>query len=152
MSGRWVYLYRAIDQQGQLIDSMLSAKRDRAAAQRFFRSAQTIAGRRPEQVTTDGHNSYPRAISEALGKEVKHRCSRYKNHRIEQDHRGIKQRYYPMLGFGHFSSARRFCRTFEEVRPYFRPRRKRKHFVSLARSRQQFMKKVRLLGAAFLAA
>jgi transposase-like protein len=42
-----------------------------AAAQRFFRSAQTVAGRRPEQVTTDGHNSYPRAIAEVLGKEVK---------------------------------------------------------------------------------
>jgi putative transposase len=99
VSGRWCYLYRVMDKQGQLIDSMLSAKRDMAAAQRFFRSAQTVAGCRPEQVTTDGHNSYPRAIAEVLGKKVKHRCSRYKNNRIEQDHRGIKQRYYPMLGF-----------------------------------------------------
>src|SRR3954462_5315699 len=63
VSGRWVYLYRAIDKQGQLIDSMLSAKRDMAAAQRFFRSAQTVAGCRPAQVTTDGHRSYPRAIA-----------------------------------------------------------------------------------------
>ncbi|MBV8866701.1 MAG: IS6 family transposase [Acidobacteriaceae bacterium] len=83
VSGQWVYLYRAIDKQGQLIDSMLSPKRDRAAAQRFFRRAQTVAGRRPEQVTTDGHNSYPRALAEVLGKKVKHRCSRYKNNRIE---------------------------------------------------------------------
>src|SRR3954465_10107538 len=82
-SGRWVYLDRAIDKQGQLIDSMLSAKRDRAAAQRFFRRAQTVAGRRPEQVTPDGHTSYPRAIAEVLGKKVKHRCSHYKNNRIE---------------------------------------------------------------------
>jgi transposase-like protein len=78
-----VYLYRAIDKQGQLIDSMLSAKRDMAAAQRFFRSAQTVAGCRPAQVTTDGHRSYPRAIAEVLGKRVKHRCSRYKNNVIE---------------------------------------------------------------------
>jgi putative transposase len=77
VSGRWCYLYRAIDRNGQLVDSMLSTKRDRAAAQRFFRSAQTVAGRRPEQVTTDGHHSYPRAIAEVLGKRVKHRCSRY---------------------------------------------------------------------------
>src|SRR3954453_4211849 len=83
VSGRWVYLYRAIDRQGQLIDSMLSAKRDMAAAQRFFRSAQTVAGCRPAQVTTDGHKSYPRAIAEVLGKKVKHRNSRYKNNRIE---------------------------------------------------------------------
>ena len=78
VSGRWCYLYRAIDRDGQLVDLLLSAKRDMAAAQRFFRSAQTVAGRRPEQVTTDGHNSYPRAIAEVLGKRVKHRCSRYK--------------------------------------------------------------------------
>jgi transposase-like protein len=71
VGGRWCYLYRAIDRNGQLLDSMLSPKRDMAAAQRFFRSAQTVAGRRPEQVTTDGHNSYPRAIAEVLGKEVK---------------------------------------------------------------------------------
>jgi len=70
VSGRWVYLYRAIDKQGQLIDSMLSAKRDMAAAQRFFQSAKAVAGRSPEQVTTDGHGSYPRAIAEVLGKKV----------------------------------------------------------------------------------
>src|SRR3954452_19268052 len=64
VGGRWVYLYRAIDRDGQLVDSMLSAKRDMAAAQRFFRSAQTVTGRRPEQVTTDGHDSYPRALAE----------------------------------------------------------------------------------------
>src|SRR5918911_1658818 len=76
VGGRWCYLYRAIDRDGQLVDSMLSPKRDMAAAQRFFRSAQTVAGRRPEQVTTDGHGSYPRALAEVLGKKVKHRCSR----------------------------------------------------------------------------
>src|SRR3954467_4193653 len=136
VGGRWVYLYRAIDRDGQLVDSMLSPNRDMAAAQRFFRSAQTVAGRRPEQVTTDGHNSYPRAIAEVLGKKVKHRCSRYKNNRIEQDHRGIKQRYYPMLGFKKLKAAQRFCRTFDELRNYFRPRRSPNEFVPLAQQRK----------------
>src|SRR5919206_833237 len=139
VGGRWCYLYRAIDKQGQLVDSMLSAKRDMAAAQCFFRRAQTVAGRRPEQVTTDGHGSYPRAIAEVLGKEVKHRCSRYKNNRIEQDHRGIKQRYYPMLGLKSFRSAKRFCHSFDELRNYFRPRRSPNELVSLAKRRQQFV-------------
>jgi putative transposase len=150
VSGRWVYLYRAIDKQGQLIDSMLSAKRDMAAAQRFLRSAQTVAGRRPEQVTTDGHNSYPRAIAEVLGKKVKHRNSRYKNNRIEQDHRGIKQRYYPMLGFKSFRSAKRFCRSFDELRNYFRPRRSPNEFVPLAKRRQQFKSKFAVLQTTFV--
>jgi putative transposase len=150
VSGRWVYLYRAIYKQGQLIDSMLSAKRDMAAAQRFFRSAQTVAGRRPEQVTTDGHNSYPRAIAEVLGKEVKHRCSRYKNNRIEQDHRGIKQRYYPMLGFKNFQSAKRFCRSFDELRNYFRSRQRCNQIVPAVRRREQFRQKVDALQSTFL--
>ena len=74
------------------------------------------------------------------------------NRRIEQDNRGVKQRYYPMLGFGEFSSAQRFCRAFEEFRPYFRPRRRRKQFVSLSRGRQQFIQKARVLQSIFLAA
>jgi putative transposase len=73
-------------------------------------------------VTTDGHDSYPRAIRETLGSEVIHRCNRSLNNRLEQDHRGIKQRSYPMRGFGSFVSASRFCRAFDEVRQFFRVR------------------------------
>jgi transposase-like protein len=151
VGGRWCYLYRAIDRNGHLVDSMLSPKRDMAGAQRFFRSAQTAAGRRPEQVTTDGHNSYPRAIAEVFGKKVKHRCSRYKNNRIEQDHRGIKQRYYPTLGFKSFRSAQRFCRSFDELRNYFRPRRRCNQVVPAVRRREQFRIKVDVLQSTFLA-
>ena len=67
VQGRWCYLYRAIDRDGNLIDTMLSATRDMRAAQRFFRSARSIAGFVPDRVTTDGHNSYPRAIRSTLG-------------------------------------------------------------------------------------
>ena len=112
----------------------------------------SIAGEAPTQVTTDGHDSYPRAVREVLGAQVEHRNNAYLHRRIEQDHRSIKQRYYPMLGFGAFPSAQRFCLTFEEVRPYFRPRRQQKQVVSLSRVRQQFVKKVRALAAMFLAA
>lgn len=62
VKGRWCYLYRAIDRDGNLVDSMLSATRDMAAAQRFFRSAQSMADSGPNQATTNGHYSYPRAI------------------------------------------------------------------------------------------
>ncbi len=111
---------------------MLSEKRDMAAAQRFFAQALDIAGHAPEQVTTDGHDAYPRAIRETLGPDVHHRTSRYKNNRIEQDHRGVKQRYYPMRGFGSFASAARFCVGFEEQRQYFRATTRSGERVSLA--------------------
>lgn len=55
-----------------------------------------MVGPIPDQVTTDGHRSYPRAIRETMGNRVQHRTNRYLNNRLEQDHRGIKQRYYPM--------------------------------------------------------
>ena len=58
--GHWCYLYRAIDRDGHLVDTMLSATRDMRAAKRFFRSARSVAGFVPDRVTTDGHNSYPR--------------------------------------------------------------------------------------------
>jgi hypothetical protein len=70
--------------------------RDMAAAQAFFRSAQAVTGVTPDQVTTDGHDSYPSAIRTTLGKGVRHRTSTYLNNRLEQDHRGIKGRYRPM--------------------------------------------------------
>ena len=122
VGGKWQYLYRAIDRDGNLVDSVLSEHRDMDAAKRFFREALDVAEQAPERVTTDGHDSYPRAIRETLGDEVTHRCNPYLNNRIEQDHRGIKQRYYPMRGFGNFDAAARFCRAFDEQRHYFRMR------------------------------
>src|SRR4051794_38953270 len=81
--GRWCYLYRAIDRNGDLVDTMLSAHRDMAAAQAFFRSAKAATGLVPDRVTTDGHGSYPRAIRTALGRRVVHRASAYKNNGLE---------------------------------------------------------------------
>src|SRR3712207_9045520 len=71
--GRWCYLYRAIDRNGNLVDVLFSEPRDRAAAQAFFRSAQAVTGVTPDRVMTDGHDSYPRAIRTTLGKGVRHR-------------------------------------------------------------------------------
>ena len=73
--GVWKYLYRAIDRDGNLVDSMLSEHHDMDSARRFFKGALEIAEQAPEKVTTDGHDSYPRAIRETLGEEVLHRCS-----------------------------------------------------------------------------
>jgi putative transposase len=114
-------LYRAIDRSGTLVDVMLSETRD-MAAKAFFRSAKTVTGLTLARVTTDGHDSYPRAIQTELGGHVRHRTSRYLNNRMEQDHRGIKGRYRPMRGFQCVRSAARFCRSFDELRNFLRPR------------------------------
>ena len=95
VNGQWCYLYRAIDRDGNLVDARLSETRDMDGAQRFFRQAVATVGHGPDRVTTDGHDAYPRAIREALGDDVGHRCSRYLNNRTEQDHRGLKQALLP---------------------------------------------------------
>ena len=136
--GKWCYLYRAIDHDGNLVDSMLSEKRNMEAAQRFFQQAVAVVGHAPESVTTDGHRSYPRAISETMGNKVQHRTSKYLNNRLEQNHRGIKQRYYPMHGFGTIEAATRFCCAFDELHNYLRPRRTMGEAVSLTARRQAF--------------
>jgi transposase-like protein len=138
VDGTWCYLYRAIDRDGNLVDARLSQTRDMDAAVRFFRHALALAGDAPAQVTTDGHDAYPRAIRETLGPAVQRRTSRYKNNKIEQDHRGVKERYYPMRGFGSFASAARFCAGFEEQRQCFRAVTRSGEPVSLAERRRRF--------------
>jgi transposase-like protein len=100
--------------QTLLVDSRLSEKRDMEAAQQLCKHALTVVGHTPERVTTDGHASYPRAVRETLGDQVLHRTNTYLNNLLEQDHRGVKQWYDPMHGFGRFDSAARFCCAFDE--------------------------------------
>ena len=78
------------------------------------------------------------ALRGTLGRKVVRRRSRYLNNRLEQDHRGVKQRYYPMRGFGNFEAASRFCTAQEELRDYFRSRRTLGEAVSLAERRRLF--------------
>ena len=141
MHGRWCYLYRAIDRNGNLVDVLFSEHRDMAAAQAFFRSAQAVTGVTPDRVTTDGHDSYPRAIRTELGKGVRHRTSAYLNNRLEQDHRGIKGGYRPMRGFKCPRSAARFCRGHDELRNYLRPRSHRNQNVPALRRRLSFLRR-----------
>ncbi len=87
-----------------------------------------------------------------LAERLMHRCNRYLNNRIEQDHREIKQRYYPMRGFGNVESAARFCRAFDEVRQFFRVRTTMKQSVSLAHQREAFRHRLEALKAMVLMA
>src|SRR5258707_2706055 len=145
VKGKWCYLYRAIDRDGNLVDSRLSEKRNMDAAKQIFQQALALVGKAPEQVTTDGHRSYPRAICETMGNEVVHRTNVYLKDHLEQDHRGIKQRYYPMGGFESFVAAACFCRAFDEVRQFFRVRTTVKQKVSLAQQREAFRQRLDML-------
>ena len=111
VKGKWKYLYRAVDSDGDTIDFMLSSKRDRKAAKRFFKKALSSNHNQiPRVITVDKNPAYPPAIDELkneknLFKNVEIRQTRYLNNIIEQDHRSIKRITVPMLGFQFFHSA-----------------------------------------------
>ncbi len=103
VAGRWTYLYRAIDQHGQVIDVMLSARRDLAAARRFFARALAV-GVRPTEVTTDRVPAYSRVLGEQLPAAL-HVVERYANNPVEADHSRLKARLRPMRGLQRLRSA-----------------------------------------------
>ena len=107
--GQWVYLYRAVDKAGRTIDFLLSKRRDMDAAQRFFSGATRQHGA-PRVISLDGYAASHRAVAKlkTAGKlpgSVQVRSSKYLNNVTEQDHRRIKQRVRPMLGFKRFETA-----------------------------------------------
>ena len=104
VSGRWMYLHRAVDQFGQVIDVMLSDKRDLAAARRFFQQALS-ASTAPVEVNTDLAGIYPTVLDE-LVPATRHVTDRYANNRIEADHARLKARLRPVRGLKQPRSAR----------------------------------------------
>jgi len=109
VKGKWTYLYRAVDKQGRTVDFLLSEHRDKAAANRFFKKA-IGNNKAPQKITLDGYEATHQAVADlqaegVLSATVEVRTSKYLNNLIEQDHRRVKQRYYPMLGFKKFCNA-----------------------------------------------
>ncbi len=103
VAGRWTYVYRAIDQFGQVIDVLASERRDLAAARRFFTRA-LAHGWRPVEVTTDRAAAYPRVLDEQLP-AAHHIDARYANNTIEADHGRLKARLRPMRGLKRLRST-----------------------------------------------
>ena len=107
--GKWGYLYRAVDKEGQTVDFLLSEHRDIAAAKRFLTQAVNKRGT-PQRITLDGYAASHAAVSQLqadniLPRDLVVRTNRYLNNVIEQDHRRVKQRVRSMLGFERFDHA-----------------------------------------------
>jgi len=119
VKGRWMYLYRAVDARGQTIDFLLSAKRDAAAARRFFRKALRQAHTvNPRTITVDKNAAYPSATKvmkkdNELWRFAKLRQVKYLKNIVEQDHRRTKRLVWPGLGFKSFRTARRTIAGYE---------------------------------------
>jgi transposase-like protein len=108
VKGEWRYLYRAVDKDGNTIDFLLRAHRDKTAARRYFEKSMAQNGV-PQMVTIDKSGANLAAL-EAINVDrdapIKIRQCKYLNNGVEQDHRAIKRRTRPMLGFKSFRCAR----------------------------------------------
>lgn len=109
IKGQWRYLYRAVDSDGNTIDFLLTACRDKKAALRFFQKAIGQHGQ-PEVVTMDKSGANKAAVDELNQGKPKEeiiviRQNKYLNNLIEQDHRNLKRRISSMLGFNNFRRA-----------------------------------------------
>lgn len=121
VKGEWKYLYRAVDSEGNILDFMLSAKRDVRAAERFLRKALKAShNQEPRVINVDKNAAYPPAIDElkadqTLPETTELRPVKYLNNIVEQDHQFIKRLVNPGIGFGSFNTARRTLRGYESM-------------------------------------
>ncbi|EEM08017.1 Transposase [Bacillus pseudomycoides] len=111
VKGQWMYLYRAVDSEGNTIDFYLSESRDKQAAKRFFKKALAASHIcKPRVITVDKNPAYPVAIQELkeekrMPEGIQIRQVKYLNNIVEQDHRFIKKRVRSMLGFKSYETA-----------------------------------------------
>jgi transposase-like protein len=116
VAGSWRYVYRAIDQFGQIIDVFVSSRRDATAARRFFQQAIGTTRMTPMGVVTDRAAAYPAVLDELLP-AAWHRTEQYANNRVEAGHGRLKARLRPMRGLKQDRGARAviaghaLCRT-----------------------------------------
>jgi transposase, IS6 family len=121
VKGQERYLYRAVDSTGQTIDFLLTAKRDKAAAKRFFHKVfRSAANPIPRVINVDKSPAYPAALRELkragkLPRRVRLRACKFLNNVIEQDHRNSKKRVWLAKGYGSFHSARRTLEGIETM-------------------------------------
>jgi transposase, IS6 family len=108
VAGSWRYLYRAIDQFGQVVDVYFSERRDAGAARLFFSRAIASTQIGPTEVVTDRAQAYPRVLDELLPGAF-HDVEQYANNKVEADHGRLKARLRPMRGLKTADSTRRIC-------------------------------------------
>jgi len=115
IGGRWRYAFRAIDEDGQIVEVLLSDHRDAASAKAFFEQAITSTEVTPTRVTTDKAKCYPPALRAVLP-NAEHRSSHYLNNGLERDHQHLKGRARPMRQFKRLVRADTFCRGHAVIR------------------------------------
>ena len=120
INGQRHYLWRAVDQDDNVLDILVQSRRNKKAAKKFFRKLLKGLQYVPRVIITDKLKSYGAAKREILP-GVEHRQSRYLNNRCENSHRPTRQREYRMQGFKSAGHAQRFLSAYGPIAQHFRP-------------------------------
>lgn len=118
------YLWRAVDQHGNVLDILIQKRRDGKAATRFFKKLLKKQHCRPRVLITDKLRSYTVAHRTTMS-ATEHRQNKYLNNRAENSHQPTRQREHAMKGFRSVGSAQLFLASFSRISPHFRPPRHR---------------------------
>jgi putative transposase len=135
--GKRHYLWRAVDQEGNILDILVQRRRDKKAAKKFFRKLLKGCQYVPRVIITDKLKSYGAAKREILP-GVEHRQHRYLNNRAENSHQPTRQRERRLQGFKSPGHAQRFLSAYGPIAQHFRPRR---HLLSARGYREEMIQR-----------
>jgi putative transposase len=121
INGKMHYLWRAVDHEGEILESYVTKKRDKAAALRFLKKALKRHGR-TEAIVTDGLKSYPAAMRE-LGNPDRREMGRWMNNRAENSHLPFRRRERAMLRFRQMKSLQKFASVHASLHNHFNSER-----------------------------
>lgn len=117
INGELHYLWRAVDHEGEILESYVTKKCDKSAALQFFKKTLKCHGS-PVEVVTDGLRSYPAAMTE-LGIEDRREMGRWKNNRVENSHLPLRRKERVMLRFRQMSTLQKFASIHANVYNHF---------------------------------
>ena len=121
LNGEMVYLWRAVDQEGEILESYITKTRDKEAALTFMKKALKRHGS-PEKIITDGLRSYKAAMNE-LGNADKQEIGRWANNRVENSHLLFRRRERAMLRFRRMKTLQKFASVHANVHNHFNQER-----------------------------
>lgn len=121
LNGEMVYLWRAVDHEGEILESFVTRKRDKSAALAFMKKALKRHGK-AEKIVTDGLRSY-RAAMDDLGCDQKQEIGRWANNRVENSHLPFRRRERAMLRFRQMKSLQKFASVHASISNHFNSER-----------------------------
>ena len=121
LNGEMVYLWRAVDHEGEILESFVTRKRDKSAALTFMKKALKRHGK-PDAIVTDGLRSYPAAMRE-LGNGDRREVGRWKNNRVENSHLPFRRRERAMLRFRQMKTLQKFASVHASMHNHFNSER-----------------------------